>query len=211
MPFDPPPETPIGYYRDVARIFAFHCNGCHGEAGGLNLRGYSQAMAGGNKGKVIVAGDAENSLLIHFIEGRRGEAHRMPAGGAPLNKAQIAAIRLWIDQGAKEDGKSAQHLYRLDGLRVVPGKTTRISCRVPVQAYLVVTASDPATNRTLWTEEASIKSPKEQNDAAEPGTTIHWDIRPGPGWPAVIAIVVTLDYALAPPSDIGLTAELLDR
>src|SRR5687768_432756 len=105
MPFEPP----VSYHQDVAKIFAYHCNGCHGEARGLSLRGYKEAMAGGNKGKVIIAGDAENSLLIHFIDGRRGEAHRMPIGGKPLRPALIGTIRRWINEGAKEDVKPEPH------------------------------------------------------------------------------------------------------
>lgn len=35
---------PISFHQDVAKIFAYHCNGCHGDAGGLNLRSY---QAGG--------------------------------------------------------------------------------------------------------------------------------------------------------------------
>ena len=60
-------------------------------------------MLGGNLGKVIVPGDPDRSLLIHFLEGRRGENHRMPKDSRPLSPAQIDMIRRWIAEGARND------------------------------------------------------------------------------------------------------------
>ena len=51
----------------------------------------------------VIPGDPERSLLIHFIEGRRGEAHRMPLGGRSLSPAEIEMFRRWIAEGAKPD------------------------------------------------------------------------------------------------------------
>ena len=76
---------PISFSRDVAPILALHCNSCHGDAGGLSTRSYSELMAGGNLGKVVLPDNPAGSLLIQFIEGSRGEAHRMPLGGRPLS------------------------------------------------------------------------------------------------------------------------------
>lgn len=210
MPFAPPPPEPVSYHREVAKLFAFHCNGCHGEAAGLNLRDYKGAMAGGNKGKIIIAGDAENSLLIHFVDGRRGEAHRMPAGGAPLSQPQLATLRQWIAEGAREDAAPPPRRYERTNVSMVPGKVTRIACRVPVQAYIVVTATDPATSKTLWSEVASIKTPKEQNDAGQPGGRLQWDLRPAPGWPPTVTIGLTVEHAAAGPKDVELDISFLE-
>src|SRR5262245_40040323 len=95
----PPPPPPVSYSREVAPILALRCNGCHGEAGRLSTRTHAALLAGGNLGRVVIAGDAENSLLIHFVEGRRGEARRMPIGGRPLATAEIQVVRRWIDEG----------------------------------------------------------------------------------------------------------------
>ena len=49
---------PVSFHSDVAPIFAMHCNGCHGDAGGLSLRRHSDVLKGGNMGKAIIAGRA---------------------------------------------------------------------------------------------------------------------------------------------------------
>ncbi len=185
---------PVSYHHDVAKIFAYHCTGCRGEAGGLNLRTYRAVMEGGNKGKVLIAGDPENSLIIQFIEGRRGAAHRMPAGGAPLSAQQTATLRQWIAEGAKEDAEPAPHVRQFDNVKL-PG---RITCTVPVQAYLTITAANPASGQILWSDTASIKTPKEQNDAGQPGQPIHWDLRQAPGWPPSVTIRLTLQHTTDP-------------
>src|SRR5437868_14938771 len=89
---------PVSYSREIAPVIAMHCSGCHGDSGGLNLRSYRDLMLGGNLGKIIVPGDPERSLIVHFLEGRRGESHRMPKDGRPLTVAQIGTIRRWIEQ-----------------------------------------------------------------------------------------------------------------
>ena len=191
----PPAPQPVNYHHQVARIFAYHCNGCHGEAGGLSLRSYEEAMAGGNKGKVIVGGNAGGSLLIHFLEGRRGEAHRMPAEGAALSSIAIATIRQWINEGASPGNELPANKRTLTNVRMERGKVTRIICRMPVQAYLVLKAIHPATNIVLWTEVASIKTPKEGNDSGQPGDLLHWDLVPAPNWPALVTVQLAIEYA----------------
>lgn len=54
---------------------------------------------------LVRPGDAENSYLIHKLEGREGiEGRQMPLGASPLSAADIAVIRAWINSGAEEDG-----------------------------------------------------------------------------------------------------------
>ena len=202
MPF----AMPVSYHQEVAPIFAFHCSGCHGEAGGLSLRSYEQLLEGGNKGKVIIAGDADNSLLMLFIEGRRGEAHRMPAGGKPLPAKQISTLRRWINEGAHTDALPPTRKYQLTNVEMEKGKVTRITCRVPVQAYLVLTAIDPETKKLLWTETASVKKPKEQNDAGEPGDELHWDVSQAPDWPKVVTLQLTIHYMQAQEVNVEFSA-----
>lgn len=50
---------------------------------------------------LVEPGDAENSYLIHKLEGRPGIVRdRMPPSGDPLTAEEIAAIRDWINAGA---------------------------------------------------------------------------------------------------------------
>jgi hypothetical protein len=199
MPFFFPPE-PVSYHRDVAPIFAMHCNGCHGDAGGLSLRHHSDVLKGGNLGRIVIAGSAAESLLIQFVDGRRGGAHRMPLGGRPLSVGQIETLRRWIDEGANADDSSlaAKQLHR----RIDVKLPASIRCRVPVEAYIQIEVLHPSTGAVLWSETASLKSPPEQNDAGPPGVPLHWVVRRAPGWPAT----VNVHLSVQPPASIEFSA-----
>ncbi len=50
----------------------------------------------------VASGDADNSYLIHKLEGTSVQGARMPSGGPFLDQATIDVIRLWIDNGAQQ-------------------------------------------------------------------------------------------------------------
>ena len=50
----------------------------------------------------VAVGDADNSYLIHKLEGTSAQGSRMPQGGPFLDQATIDVIRLWIDSGAPQ-------------------------------------------------------------------------------------------------------------
>ena len=163
------------------------------------MRGHADLMRGGNLGKVVIPGDPDNSLVIHFIEGRRGEAHRMPLGGKALSVEQIETIRRWIAQGANEDAPPTKKYTRaLPNIRLERGKILRVFCRVNTESYLTLTIRDPRNGRALLTEVASIKAPKEPGDAGQPGDLISWDIRAESGWPRSITLELTIEYTPEP-------------
>jgi cytochrome c len=208
MLFPAPAPPPVSYSSQIAPILALHCNGCHGEAGGLSTRDYAALMKGGNLGKVVLPGDAEGSLLLHFIEGRRGEEHRMPLGGAPLPADQVAAIRRWIAEGAQADADtSRKYRVTLPRVRVNRHKVLRVYCKVNTQSYLILTVSDPRSQRPLLVEVASIKAPRERGDAGSPGEKIWWEVRPARRWPKRIAVELTIAYAEREPEGTELFVE----
>jgi hypothetical protein len=211
MFFAAPPPPPISFSREIAPIMAMHCNGCHGAASGLTTRSYRELMLGGNLGKSVVPNDPKRSLLLDFLEGRRGERHRMPKDGRPLSEAQIAVIRRWIEQGAKNDNLEPK-AYRLvrSGVPVEGTRVTRVLCRVNTTAYVTVIAKDPSQQTVLWTEVASLKSPKEGNDAGEPGATLCWELRAGVGWPKTVNLELTVQYATEKLSDIEFRTYMLE-
>ncbi|MDQ6700123.1 MAG: hypothetical protein M3Z36_08045 [Acidobacteriota bacterium] len=199
MPFVAPPP-PVSYSRQIAPVLALRCYGCHGDSGGLNLRTYADLMRGGNLGKALIPGDAEQSLLIHFIEGRRGEAHRMPLGGRSLSPAQIGMFRRWIDAGAKPDSEPESRPTRvLRNIEMVPGRTLAIFCRVNTDSLLIIRLRDPGTGRTLFSDVASIKRQKEQVDAGKPGELISWNVRTEPGWPRFVNVELRVEYPIKTP------------
>ncbi|MEJ7608556.1 MAG: hypothetical protein WKF37_20375 [Bryobacteraceae bacterium] len=208
----PPPPPPVSFGRDIAPVMAMHCNGCHGTAGSLSTRSHRELMLGGNLGKAIVPGDSGRSLLLHFVEGRRGERHRMPKDGRPLSHSQVDTIRRWIDEGAKDDDlPSGAFRITRPNVAVEMSKITRVACRINTQAYVTITARDPVRQTVLWSEVASVKSPREGVDSAEPGETIFWDLRAAPDWPKTVTLELVVEYAENDPSDTEFSAKTINE
>jgi len=96
----------VSYYREVRPIFQVYCHGCHQPAklgGGLDLTAVNTLYVGGDSGTAaVVPGKPEESYLIELISPVEGKAE-MPQGKEPLNGAQIALIRRWIEEGAVDD------------------------------------------------------------------------------------------------------------
>ena len=172
---------PISYSHDVAPILAMHCSACHDW-----IRTYSGLMKGGNLGKPIIPSDPERSLLVHFIEGRRGEEHRMPLHAPPLSPEQIDIIRRWITEGTQEDPDTTKKYILLRPMIRFPA---RIRCRVPVVSYLILTLSD--RGRTLHTEVAPNPSPTQWHQ---------WEFKREPGWPRSVTVTLTIAYAQKEPA-----------
>ena len=96
------PSPTIDFAKQVQPIFEKACYSCHGakvQLGGLRLDARNLALQGGQSGKILVTGDSARSTLYQRIAGI-GDQARMPMGGKPLDAAQIAIIKAWIDQGA---------------------------------------------------------------------------------------------------------------
>ena len=100
----------ISYVKDVAPILDKHCKACHvaGQAGyvvsGFELESYETLMKGTQYGPVVLPGDPLTSVLVMLVEGRADPSLKMPHGDAkPLEPAEIATIRQWVEQGAKNN------------------------------------------------------------------------------------------------------------
>lgn len=100
----------VSYSADVKPILELKCLSCHSEGGegyaktGLNMQSYEDLMSGTRLGPVIVPGDALSSTLVILVEGRGDPSIKMPHGAKDgLTDQEIAVIRTWIDQGAKDN------------------------------------------------------------------------------------------------------------
>lgn len=208
MLFVSPPPAPVSFGREIAPIMAMHCNTCHGESGGISTRSYRELMSGGDLGKVVIPGDPEGSLLIHFLDGRRGENRRMPKNARPLSSTQIGLIRRWIAEGARNDDLPS-NVYTVKAPRVAMRRSqvTRVFCRINTEAYFVLTARDPKNGRVLWSDVATVKKPKEPIHTAEPGELMSWDLRAGAGWPDIVTIELAIHYAASEPTGTELYVE----
>jgi len=83
------------------RVLRDECIGCHkpGKAkGGLILNTREKMMKGGDSDAVVIVGKADDSLLYQVLE-KDGDPHMPPK--KQLDGAQIAAVKTWINEGAK--------------------------------------------------------------------------------------------------------------
>ena len=104
----PPNETAketstLDYVRDIKPILKFHCIDCHGvdeQESGLRLDAAQFIRKGGNRGKILMEGDAANSMLLQVLI-KSGNIPQMPPESDPLPEKEIAILKRWIDAGAK--------------------------------------------------------------------------------------------------------------
>lgn len=79
---------------------------CHsaaaGASRGLRLDDYAAALAGSERGVVLVPGNVADSELIRRLRGQ--SAPRMPFLSRPLPVAEIELIEDWIKAGMPEKG-----------------------------------------------------------------------------------------------------------
>jgi Protein of unknown function (DUF1553)/Protein of unknown function (DUF1549)/Planctomycete cytochrome C len=87
----------------VRPILVDNCYTCHSAetkpAGGLRVDDRSGLLTGGNTGPAVVPGNPQASLLLQRVA-HSDTKRRMPKEGQPLSHEQIAALRLWVKEGA---------------------------------------------------------------------------------------------------------------
>ena len=100
------PKKPT-YADDVLPIFKQHCTACHGadkQQSGLNLAVFAEMKVGGSGGEVFFPGEPDKSRLYTLA------AHKakpeMPPKVAKISDPAIETIRLWIEQGGRENSGS---------------------------------------------------------------------------------------------------------
>lgn len=99
----------VSYSRDVQPILAKNCVSCHtpGKEGtlasGLDMTSHEGLMKGTKFGAVIKPGDAFTSAFNMLIEGRASPTIRMPHGKEKLSDNEIALLKAWVNEGAKNN------------------------------------------------------------------------------------------------------------
>jgi WD40 repeat protein len=112
------PKNPT-YDDDVVAIFKQHCTSCHGndkQKSDLNLATYAALKQGGSSGEVMVPGDPDKSRLFALTAHK--EEPKMPPNKDRIPDAQLSLLKLWIEQGGRENSGSKA---------IVPKKTTEIA------------------------------------------------------------------------------------
>ncbi|MGF1644857.1 MAG: hypothetical protein ACFCUJ_14570 [Thiotrichales bacterium] len=112
-----PAVKPVSFAADVAPIIKANCLECHTPDGkGYKASGllmldeskpgevsYDALMKGTKFGPIIVPGNSTSSTLNMLVEGRADPSIKMPHGKDPLTPEQLAALKQWVDQGAKNN------------------------------------------------------------------------------------------------------------
>ena len=111
---EPDPDTLMPTLSSIqSLVFTPQCVMCHGDdvaEAGLNLAEGTSFASLVNVPSTQVAldlvepNDAENSYLIHKLDGRDGiVGDRMPYDAEFLSEADIEVIKQWINDGAKDN------------------------------------------------------------------------------------------------------------
>jgi len=161
----------VDFGRDIAPILRARCLACHGPArqqNGLRLDSREAALRGGYSGPAIQPGNSAGSRLIRLVSGLEKE-RLMPLGGPALSSAQIALLRVWIDQGVvwpeelrppssaeEAASKTAHWAFSAPRRPPVPATRNRAWVRNPIDAFVLarlenegIAPSPEAERRTL--------------------------------------------------------------
>ena len=99
----------VSYLSDVKPILDDHCLECHakGKKGyiksGLSMESYADLMKGTKFGPVIEPGISISSTLMRLVDHKADPSINMPHNQTKIPDDHIELIKLWIDQGAKNN------------------------------------------------------------------------------------------------------------
>ena len=102
-------QKDVSYSKAVQPILTKNCSDCHAPgkpgfaASALDTTTYQTLMKGGKFGPLVKPGDAFTSALNMLVEGRAHPSIRMPHGKEKLSDADIATLKLWVNEGAKNN------------------------------------------------------------------------------------------------------------
>jgi WD40 repeat protein/mono/diheme cytochrome c family protein len=102
----PDPSKPVSFYKHVRPILQANCTGCHQPAkakGDYIMTDFAKLLAGGEEGNAVIPGKPEESNLLKFATPNAEGKAEMPPKGDPLHDSQLALIRRWVAEGAKDD------------------------------------------------------------------------------------------------------------
>ncbi len=151
-------DKPVSFFEEVLPILEEKCLACHSVSlmeGRLNLEEVSTMLKGGKRGPAIIPGRGSDSLLIK-VAARIAEPYMPPPDRKdypPLTSEELGLIKLWIDQGAKDDSEEGEeetielrglppHLNAILAVALSPdGRFVAVGRGNRVQVYDVQTGS----------------------------------------------------------------------
>ncbi len=109
-------EGDVDFEKEILPIFRRNCLACHSATeaeSDLVLETPQTILKGGSEGPSVVAGNSAGSLLL-MLAAKQKEPHMPPPDNdvkaKPLTSEELGLIKLWIDQGAKGEVKSASSM-----------------------------------------------------------------------------------------------------
>lgn len=120
----------VSFSRHVAPILSRRCIACHNTrspGGRLNLDTFAALTKGGESGAAFEPHKSADSLLLTMVEDGS-----MPKEADPLTKAEIDAIRQWIDVGAPLDAGLLASAELFDVIPEAAQPLPPASYRVPI-------------------------------------------------------------------------------
>ncbi|MCX6857452.1 MAG: hypothetical protein NTV80_21385, partial [Verrucomicrobia bacterium] len=100
------PSKPVSFYKHIRPILQANCTGCHQPAkakGDYIMTDFTKLIAGGEEGHAIVPGKPDESNLLKVSTPNAEGKIEMPPKGDPLHETQLALIKRWVSEGAKDD------------------------------------------------------------------------------------------------------------
>ncbi len=134
------------------------CHNAERKKGGLILTNAKGLFAGGRQGKILVAGNADDSEMIIRLVLPPGHTDAMPPD-RPMPAAELALIRWWIDQGASTTvpvsaiarPASIRRTLAAYGLDALPTGVLALSVSRPDSAAIAVALKTGLTVHPLGT------------------------------------------------------------
>jgi WD40 repeat protein len=114
-------DTRVDFEKEILPALKNNCLACHNTTkakGGLNLETPQLMLKGGDTGPAVVPGKSAESLVFKAAANLDPELTMPPkdnkANASNLAAEQLALLKLWIDQGAKGDVRTATPVNWLD-------------------------------------------------------------------------------------------------
>lgn len=146
-------EATAQFVQKVKPLLETQCLNCHGgkfKQAGLSILTQETLLRGSDNGPVVVAGQAEASLLVKKI--RHEHEPGMPYKAAKLSDSEIASVVAWINAGAPYQGalqlpagankvismQDAQHwAFQLPKRAQVPSVKNSRRVRNPIDSFVL--------------------------------------------------------------------------
>lgn len=127
----------VSFTKDIAPVFVAKCLACHNAEkakGGYRMHTFDALLKpGSSKDAPLVPGKPSESLLYQLIT-TTSEDDRMPQKDDALPPAQVAAIKQWIEVGAKFDGTDRSLALAVLSLPQHPAAPRAYPVPVPITA-----------------------------------------------------------------------------